>query len=58
MQKKTSSKEFLKYGNVYDAPIDAERNNMTSTRQKTVSASFIVLTVLYILKCSPVCRAS
>ena len=31
MQKKTSSKEFLKYGNVYDAPIDAERNNMTST---------------------------
>ena len=27
-------------------------------RQKTVSASFIVLTVLYILKCSPVCRAS
>ncbi len=31
MQKKTSSKEFLKYGNVYDAPIDAEKNNMTST---------------------------
>ena len=26
MQKKTSSKEFLKYGNVYDAPIDAEKN--------------------------------
>ena len=45
MQKKTSSKEFLKYGNVYDVPIDAEKNNMTSTIFSVVSKTthFIVL---------------
>lgn len=31
MQQKTSSKHFLKYGSVYDQPLDLENHNMTCT---------------------------